>query len=163
MNAKEGWIGGWTVAEDLNSMFRGKVIAKVAVREGEELKLVFTDGTAMDLFPETDGSLGYAELPEEDYPEGNPVALRIDGLIQNELKKARRTEDAAITKGLVRPYSLRLPTAWASVKQFWIVFDERQPGGYQIVYGAGEAKFGLATSGTVLGFYGSFLATFDAM
>ena len=61
--------GMWHTPEDLNKMFRGLVIAKVVAREPQDFKLVFTDGSAIVFFVETNGTLGYADLPNENYPD----------------------------------------------------------------------------------------------
>jgi len=154
--------GMWHTEGDLNELFRGKVIAKVVAREPHELKLVFTDGTALAMFPEVDGGIGYAQLPDEDYPNDDAIA-RVKRVIEDELKAAHREADPAIVSGLVEPYRLSLPTAWGAAEEFWIVFSEPGRDGYSIVYDERKPQFGLATSGIVIGLYGNFLTTLDEM
>lgn len=62
--------GTWHTPEDLNKMFRGLVVANVVAREPQDFKLVFTDGSALVFFVEENGTLGYADLPDENYPDG---------------------------------------------------------------------------------------------
>jgi hypothetical protein len=154
--------GAWHTERDLNELVRGKVIAKVVAREPHELKLVFTDGTALAMFPEVNGALGYAQLPDEDYPNDDAIA-RVKRLIEDQVKAAHREADSAVADGLVQPYRLSLPTAWGAAEEFWIVFSEPGRDGYSIVYDERTAQFGLATSGKVIGLYGDFLTTLDRM
>jgi hypothetical protein len=154
--------GTWHSERDLNELLRGKVIAKVVAREPHELKLVFTDGTALAMFPELNGTLGYAQLPDEEYPEDDAIG-RVKRLIADELKAAHREADTAIVRGLVQPYRLSLPTAWGAAEEFWVVFSEPDRDGYSIVYDERKAQFGLATSGKVIGVGGDFLTTLDGM
>jgi hypothetical protein len=157
------WMSGtWHTEQDLNEMFRGKVVAKVVARESHELKLVFTDGTALVTFTEVNGSLGYAQLPDEDYPNDDAIA-RVKRVIEEELRKAQRQADTGIVSGLVQPYRLSLPTAWGTAEQVWVVFREPGRDGYSIVFDERGAQFGLATSGKIIGFYGAFLTIFDGM
>ena len=49
--------------------------------------------------------------------------------------------------------------------ELWLVLEEDPVGkkGYEIVYGEEADSFGLAAGRTFIGYYGSFIATFDAM
>jgi hypothetical protein len=59
------------------------------------------------------------------------------------------------------PELVRLKEHDGNMSPVWIVL--RQPHGYSIVFDPGVEQFGLATDGTIVGIYGGFMDTLNAM
>ena len=106
-------------------------------------------------------------------------ATQVHGLTSQELRaicSAGRTPPSLsgdVTRHLVvPPRAIRVEVAHDLSETVWVVLDEKpedEERGYLVVYSSDRSKFGLAVKGrgeacsTMIGFYGSLLATFATM